>query len=575
MLTSFLVITPHPSFGELIRQSLEDTGSYRVRVVDSRPDALTVAREDKPEMAFLDLDLGQQSVVNIGKDLRRVRADISLVIMAAEDKLPSSLDEIRPWRLLPKPFYLPDLLRLVGEPVQEQQERAVDPSPLAEDVAWLEDVNKAAQHLTRLTLESSAQAALITRENKLWAYAGGLSHEAADEIAAAIARYWDTQKESDLLRFIRLESTRAEHMLYATRLKASIIMALVFDAETPFSTIRSQANRLAQALSISSEQPAKPLQANIAPVPSEAAPAEPENLFDDLPPADDEDGVEIPSISSILYDVPPPRPSAPEEKPVISASPMKRSLLIEEKNEQEAEIEYPASTLKDYSPAATQRSTTFSLESSPAVPLHGLIYTERKPEMLAETQRSSSAQEDLDATTPSKAQRPSTPVAAPAGDELGETQPSIPPEGARRIVLEPPSPGLYNLTYACLLVPRISGHYLAGDLAQYLSEWMQEICIAFGWRLEFLTVRPEYLQWVVNVPPSSSPGYLMRIIRQQTSERIFAHFPRLKQENPSGDFWAPGYLIMGGDRPHPPQLVKDYINQTRQRQGIPRLRSRR
>ena len=81
-------------------------------------------------------------------------------------------------------------------------------------------------------------------------------------------------------------------------------------------------------------------------------------------------------------------------------------------------------------------------------------------------------------------------------------------------------------------------------------------------------MRPEYLQWVVNVPPATSPGYLMRIIRLQTSEEIFAEFPRFKKENPSGDFWAPGYLIMGGTQPHPPQLVKDYIKQIRQRQGI-------
>jgi hypothetical protein len=59
----------------------------------------------------------------------------------------------------------------------------------------------------------------------------------------------------------------------------------------------------------------------------------------------------------------------------------------------------------------------------------------------------------------------------------------------------------------------------------------------------------------------------MRIMRQQTSEKIFSEFVRLKKENPSGDFWAPGYLIMGGTQPHPPQLVRDYIRQTRQRQG--------
>ena len=96
---------------------------------------------------------------------------------------------------------------------------------------------------------------------------------------------------------------------------------------------------------------------------------------------------------------------------------------------------------------------------------------------------------------------------------------------------------------------------------------MPNICIAFGWRLELLAVRPEYLQWVVNVPPTTSPGYLMRIMRKQTSEKIFAEFPRQKSDNPSGDFWAPGYLIMGGSQPHPSKLVKDYIKRTRERQG--------
>ena len=98
---------------------------------------------------------------------------------------------------------------------------------------------------------------------------------------------------------------------------------------------------------------------------------------------------------------------------------------------------------------------------------------------------------------------------------------------------------------------------------------MQETCIAFGWRLEYISVRPDYLLWIVNVPPATSPAYLMRIMRQRTSVKIFDDFPRLQKENPSGDFWAPGYLIMGGSQPPPVQVIKEFIAQTRQRQGIP------
>ena len=91
-------------------------------------------------------------------------------------------------------------------------------------------------------------------------------------------------------------------------------------------------------------------------------------------------------------------------------------------------------------------------------------------------------------------------------------------------MLEPVSAGMYNITYACLLVPRFSNHYLTGDMADRVSEWLPQICIAFGWRLEYLAVRPEYVQWVLNVPPATSPDYLMRIVRQQTSEKIFIEF---------------------------------------------------
>jgi REP element-mobilizing transposase RayT len=183
-------------------------------------------------------------------------------------------------------------------------------------------------------------------------------------------------------------------------------------------------------------------------------------------------------------------------------------------------------------------------------------------------QSSQSVFDQVEVTIPSRSRpRPETPVSKPAPGDMAATRESPTTEAARKLVVEPISAGLYHLTYACLLVPRFSAHYITGDLADQISEWLPNICIAFGWRLEYLSVRPEYLQWVANVQPNTSPGYLMRIMRQQTSEKIFSEFPRMKKENPSGDFWAPGYLIMGGTQPHPQQLVRDYIRQTRQRQG--------
>src|ERR1043165_5044639 len=172
---------------------------------------------------------------------------------------------------------------------------------------WLGDPMKAAQHLTRLTLESSAQAALITRGDSLWAYAGQLSQGAAKELAVAVTRHWDGQKGSDLLRFVRLEATKAEHMLYATRLADEVVLALVFDAETPFSTIRMQAGQLVNRLSTEStaEVAEKPVAQPQQPPASYEAPTQ--YVVEEEEEGDLE--AEIPDITDIINDVPPPIPS--------------------------------------------------------------------------------------------------------------------------------------------------------------------------------------------------------------------------------------------------------------------------
>jgi REP element-mobilizing transposase RayT len=532
MAKSLLLVTADENFAQILLYGLQQAG-YQTFIVKGKSEAVIRADEKNSDLAFLDIDLGIRAVADIGVALRALKPDIRLVVFSREAE-PSPMEELRPWTLMPKPYYLPDVLNMLKDdsapyyqPMQSNPQssssRAVDTgSPV---LPWLQDVSKAAQHLTRLTLESSAQAALITRGDHLWAYAGQLSQNAANELAMTVTRHWDGQKGSDLLRFVRLEATRAEHMLYATRIAEEVVLALVFDAETPFSTIRSQASQLAESLSITPVEEEAPPAPQPAPSTYEAKTLLPEEYEDGL----------VPSIAEILADVPSPEPE-------LRKPPLAEEIVFGTR---------PA-------PAGA-----YSQESSPAIRMDELTFTDQSLDETVEH-----VVQDLDATMPSKSRpRPETPVRRPQPGELDETRPHSITEVAGRVMLEPVSAGYYNLTYACLLVPRFSSHFLTGDVSDRLSEWLPQICIAFGWRLEYLAVRPEYIQWVINVPPSASPGYLMRIMRQQTSEKIFAEFTRMKKENPSGDFWAPGYLIMGGTQPHPQQLVKDYIKQTRTRQG--------
>ncbi len=527
MPADILVITTSTELGDSIRQIMEETEIYRVHVVTNKSSAIVRADEIGVPLIMLDYTLNEEWVREIGAALRTIRPSANLIILCDEGVTPPAFDKLRPWILVRKPFRMANFMSAISQPQTAQPAQSADNSPLS----WLNDQNKSAQRLTRITLESSSQAALITRKNSLWAYAGSLSQNAAKEVAQAVTRNWDGQKGSDLLRFIRLESTKAEHMLYATRLTTDTMLALVFDAETPFSAIRSQASQLITDLDREPDPQKK------------AAPAAPER--------DRDEPIDIPLIKDILTNIPTPNP-----EPATTHEfrlPSKKEAFDPNETRVSTSLSDAAVFKRDLSPAAQIKKTSIVVNQA------------KSPDTNARL-----SFDQVDVTAPSRPKttsRPETPLAPPAPGESDTTRESPTTDAEKKLTVEPTSAGMYHLTYACLLVPRFSAHYLTGDLADKLSEWLPNICIAFGWRLEFLAVRPEYLQWVANVQPNTSPGYLMRIMRQQTSEKIFGEFPRMRKENPSGDFWAPGYLIMGGTQPHPQQLVRDYIRQTRQRQG--------
>jgi REP element-mobilizing transposase RayT len=124
------------------------------------------------------------------------------------------------------------------------------------------------------------------------------------------------------------------------------------------------------------------------------------------------------------------------------------------------------------------------------------------------------------------------------------------------------------ITYSCLLIPRMPQHLLTSNLASYLFKWMGQLCLAYGWRLEHLSIHSNYIQLIAGAPLIISPAFLVRTLRQKTSQYIFAQFPPLVNENPSGDFWAPGFFISGGKQSIQTHLIDRYINEIRKHQGV-------
>jgi REP element-mobilizing transposase RayT/DNA-binding response OmpR family regulator len=476
-----LVFTEDAIFGELVSRSLEGDKRFSVCVCQRVDDAIAYVLNENCSLTFLDLDIEQPLAA--GRSLREASAKMRFIFLSAVGADPA-LDELNPRAYLAKPFYVRDLLELVDKLAQPPAAVIPHPEPKIQQTTgrtvlpampWLDDRNRAAQHLMRLTLETSAQAALINRGDELWAYSGQLPQAAANELARMVARSWDKNGESDLIRFTSLNSTKAEYMLFATGLAAGAVLALIFDAETPISTFRTQTGRWIHSLAtVQSAEEQTGVEAAgavvVSPTPS---------LNQRLAPAADYQADNV--------------APAPEEIAEAAAEPAKKT------------------------------ST-------------GRLRADQKTEELSPEPGS-------------------------------ETQPASPPHEGRNIVLEPDSASLFDLTYVCLLIPRFAHHFLTGDLAVRLSDWMQETCIAFNWRLEFIAVRPDYLHWIVNLPPATSPDKMIRIAHQRLSGKIFEEFPRFRRENPSGDFWASSNLVMAGAQPAPAQVIKEFIQKTRRKQG--------
>lgn len=455
-----IVLTPSIGFGELIRQVLDDTGDYEAHPFARFQGARELAQKAAVALFVLDAEMTAEITPERMVELRRHAPHAKLIIIPVEEQPNDpALAAYAPDTKLPSPFYLPDLITAVEQffgPIMTKEavkrtsfgDSAPDLTKPAREMTvaprWLEDVTLSARYLTQLSLESASQAALITRGTQVWAYAGELPGEAAEELAAAVAVHSANGNNDDLARFIHLEATKSDYMLYATPLGGEHTLALVFDAHMPFSQMRAQVSQLAKALSTAQLQELpKAAQAGLATEAAQTATA--------------------------------PR-------------------LQERESEGDA----------------------------------------AQPPMPARSETNSAAQPAAGA--------------GPTATALAE----LAAEGLR---------------FGYVLLPRLPKHQLTGDLAERLAIWLPELCLAFAWRLDSFKIEPDYLQWTLALQPAESPEGAARMLDQHLSARVFEEFPRIAKDNPSGHFWAPGFLVLAGAAPTSAQ-VSDHIRQTRARQGV-------
>ena len=102
--------------------------------------------------------------------------------------------------------------------------------------------------LTQMSLELTAEATLLTNEDEIVAIAGELEPNEVEEIRDEIADDWDADSNGSRVRFVTLESSGKDYMLYSRRTVGDFTLSMIFAGDTALRDIRRQGKRLLDAL---------------------------------------------------------------------------------------------------------------------------------------------------------------------------------------------------------------------------------------------------------------------------------------------------------------------------------------
>jgi REP element-mobilizing transposase RayT len=515
-----LIVTPDRSLGEQILLALKHA-SYVPLLAQTIAEASFISQYENYSIAIIDCDLSEPGPAYLATELRNNLPDIRSIFIHKKGVNPDELGIHKSKDLLlPRPFFMPDLLEVVNLWFSDEKFfRDIKVTEANQSKEKQSDecskVNLAFDHALPKT---DAEVVIVLNNDLVKVYAGQLSRSVVNEIGKTILDHYKRGETDDLTLFFNLGSSGNEYTIYAKKLRENHIVALAYKKDVPFSVIRNQVVSLARCLPV----------------------AVSENLSERLKPRLDQISDHHRSKNWIDQDqaIPITEDWFPDQ-----ADENESIIDVDFAERQQAMVDDFLNNLDIPEPDVSDK-----LKSKESDIIHSRQkdLSNKFPEPV---EQQNHQEENLD-------QRPST-----------ELQPldAFPAANAN---IETESFAIYDLAYSCVLIPRLPDHKLEGVLKNLLKVEVARLCLAFGFRLEKVDVQTEYINWVVSVRPKISVLQVIKVIREQTSLLIFREYSRIKIENPSGDFWAPGYIIIHGRNLISGSILKRFINQTRTRQGV-------
>lgn len=102
--------------------------------------------------------------------------------------------------------------------------------------------------LTQASLELTAEATLLAKNNRIIAYAGKMPEEDIEEIRSKVSDDWEADPQQARIRFVTLSSTGKDYMLYSRRTEEGFTLSMIFAGTMPLRVIRRLSKRMLDAL---------------------------------------------------------------------------------------------------------------------------------------------------------------------------------------------------------------------------------------------------------------------------------------------------------------------------------------
>jgi putative transposase len=100
----------------------------------------------------------------------------------------------------------------------------------------------------------------------------------------------------------------------------------------------------------------------------------------------------------------------------------------------------------------------------------------------------------------------------------------------------------HRLRFHLVWVPKYRRRVLEGAIAARLTELLQQACVVNGWELHELSVQPDHVHLLVQIPPRLSVSKVVNLLKGGSSRLLRQEFADLEEFLWGDSFWCDGYF---------------------------------